>query len=283
VRAWCSASIVLIVMKRLAPESSERPTKRAKSAKPASYDGRAPVRMPLWQYVPGAIDAERSDALYQSLTQQVRDICSVEGVQPIHIFGKEHQQRRLIAYFAVKQEGDKQKAFTYSGIRPTVHEWTPELAELAKLASQLASKATGKTHVFPRALLNWYEHGGKRVDAHRDKDAMNGVIVSFSLAPTVNGRMRTGSERPFVIYDAPTTAKTCRQVARVTLRHRSAFLMLPGMQQKCKHAFPEDPVCSRARRAFVPTATRTAEDAAEEAGRLHAPGPRLNITFREVL
>jgi alkylated DNA repair dioxygenase AlkB len=198
------------------------------------------------------------------LSKLVAQINEEHGRPTIKVFGKDHLEPRLKAYFSASN--DPSKKYVYSNAAQTSHGWPDVVRELSELGSRLVPG-----HSFPRALVNYYRSGGDSVGKHRDSDAMKGYILSFTCYPpssaaassssssssstslaswlskasaddneaatTIRKRKTTASaapqpyERQFVI----STNKPHKRVATYMLGQGSLLLMAPSMQSSYVH------------------------------------------------
>src|SRR6185437_10274523 len=106
---------------------------------------------------------------------------------PVMVYGKLHEQPRLVAYFAI----DSKDKYKYSGGVNPSRGWPSLIAELAAIGESLIPSGRKLT----RGLINFYRSGQDRVGRHADKDALNGYIVSFSFYPVSD----TNTLRKFMI------------------------------------------------------------------------------------
>lgn len=97
------------------------------------------------------------------------------------------------------------------------------------------NKTETKTQgIFNSAVINYYADGTRYIGPHKDKDAMEGPIASFSLYEDSN-ELRT-----FVIYESD--KKTV--VEEIPLEDGSCFIMMDDFQKGYYHAVPK-PMTSR--------------------------------------
>jgi alkylated DNA repair dioxygenase AlkB len=123
-------------------------------------------------------------------------------------------QPRLVAWY-----GDKDRSYTYSGIRLVPLPWTDLLMKL-KGSVEAISKVQ-----FNSVLLNYYRHQRDCMGFHSDDESelgKNPVIASLSL----------GEERAFVLKH-----KTRKNIAPVRLQLTSGSLLLMNgeTQHNWKH------------------------------------------------
>lgn len=135
----------------------------------------------------------------------------------IRMFGKEHQQPRLVAWF-----GDLGSAYTYSGLSMNINPWTSQLMELKNLCEEKAG-----VH-FNSLLLNLYRNGADKVSWHADDEVELGiepVIASLSL----------GAVRRFKFRHRDT-----REVVDCLLPSGSLVVMSGLSQLKWEHEVPKE-------------------------------------------
>lgn len=93
--------------------------------------------------------------------------------EKIRVFGREHLQPRLTAWF-----GDPGAVYTYSGLTLAPAPWSPELAALRALVEEACGER------FNSALVNYYRGGDDSMGFHADAEpelGQNPVIASVSL------------------------------------------------------------------------------------------------------
>jgi len=134
--------------------------------------------------------------------------------EQIIVWGKRHMQPRLVAWY-----GDKDRSYTYSGIRLVPLPWTDLLIKL-KGSVEAISKVQ-----FNSVLLNYYRHQRDSMGFHSDDEpelGKNPVIASLSL----------GEERAFILKH-----KTRKDIAPVRLQLTSGSLLLTNgeTQHNWKH------------------------------------------------
>jgi alkylated DNA repair dioxygenase AlkB len=132
------------------------------------------------------------------------------------MFGKRIVTAREVAWF-----GDRETGYTYSGTTKQALPWTPELAELRKLAETL----TGSR--YNSCLLNLYHHGGEGMGWHSDNEksiAPESAIASLSL----------GAERVFKLRH-----KATKETVSIPLPHGSLLVMEGATQVHWAHSVPK--------------------------------------------
>lgn len=112
-------------------------------------------------------------------------------------------------------------------------------AASADAATRTPAMTSTKTR-FPRALVNYYRNGQDNIGAHRDSDAMDGYIVSFTF---YEDNTPPNEKRKFVIRDndinhPPVHSSNGDIVVEIWMEQGSAIIMKPGMQRLFKHQVP---------------------------------------------
>jgi alkylated DNA repair dioxygenase AlkB len=134
-------------------------------------------------------------------------------VDQLIIFGKLVTTRRKVAWI-----GDRNCAYTYSGIKKQPQAWTPELLFIKSQIEELAQSN------FNSCLLNFYHDGadgmGWHSDDEKELDAQS-PIASLSL----------GASRKFAFRH-----KTDKTTTSLILENGSALIMYPPTQQFWQHA-----------------------------------------------
>jgi alkylated DNA repair dioxygenase AlkB len=162
-------------------------------------------------------------AFYQSdtaahLFAQLRDeITWQQG--SVHIFGKDHQEPRLTAWF-----GDEGARYRYSGRDLMPQAWTPLLANI----KQALETHTG--HRFNSVLLNYYRDERDGMGWHSDDEAELGaqpVIASLSL----------GASRRFKLRHKSALQK---QTLCIALGDGDLLVMAGAMQENWQHSVPKE-------------------------------------------
>lgn len=132
------------------------------------------------------------------------------------MFGKRIVTAREVAWF-----GDEETGYTYSGTTKHALPWTPELAELRKLAEALTGAC------FNSCLLNLYHHGGEGMGWHSDDEKSivpESAIASLSL----------GAERAFKLRH-----KTTKETIFLPLAHGALLVMEGATQKNWTHSVPK--------------------------------------------
>lgn len=181
----------------------------------------------LFKVVPRAVGAAKSKTMFKALSAFVLEKTN-GAADTIKPFGKDIKEPRLKTYCSrVDAE------YEYSRATHVNRGWPKELDELCELATALC----GDQLPFTRAVINLYRDGNDSIGAHRDADAKDAYIVSFSFYEQDDGlrylTVRHSPERGVVV--APHGPKVDSAIAKVPMPQGSAILMLPGMQQLCKH------------------------------------------------
>ena len=163
------------------------------------------------RYWPQALDAERADALLESLRAG-----TAWRQEHVVIFGQRRLVPRLVAW-----HGDPDAHYTYSGTAHEPRPWTPDLQALRSVAETL----TG--HWYNSVLLNLYRDGRDGMGWHADDEPELGrepAIASFSLGATRRFRLRH---------------RRSRQVVELELGHGSLLSMAGETQHHYVHAVPK--------------------------------------------
>lgn len=164
----------------------------------------------LYKYFPNAVPAEETDRFYNAFKDSVR-----KDKDKFTIFGKSREEPRYKNFFS--KDGHTYK---YSGMENQSVGWTKELDELAEIAQQ---KIETK-ELFESALVNYYPDGKHYIGKHRDKDAMQGYIASFSFGEQRIFRIRHNSGN---IYKD------------ICMEDGSLLVMCPGFQEMFTHEVPK--------------------------------------------
>jgi alkylated DNA repair dioxygenase AlkB len=146
--------------------------------------------------------------------------------KPIVLFGKEHMQPRLVAWY-----GDADTTYKYSGTINIPRPWTPALLELRARVERAAEAR------FNSVLLNLYRDGRDSMGLHSDDEPELGpVIASVSL----------GATRKFVLVPKKKSATTAPK-QELYLKHGSLLVMSGDVQQRFKHGVPKEPAIAAPR------------------------------------
>jgi len=133
----------------------------------------------------------------------------------IRMFGKEHPQPRLVAWF-----GDPGSEYSYSGLRMNVRPWITSISTLKSVAESYSGV------VFNSVLINLYRNGDDKVSWHSDNEPELGptpTIASISLGATRRFKFRH---------------LTTREVVEASLTSGSLVVM-SGLSQSCwEHEIP---------------------------------------------
>jgi alkylated DNA repair dioxygenase AlkB len=156
----------------------------------------------------------------------------------ILVYG-EHDEPRLTGMYS-KTGG----TFTYSGVaRPAKAEWPEVIQRLVAIATAAYPKLHCAACVrladavcdcpaieYDSALINLYRNGKDNVSWHRDKDAIDQPIASFTFYAT-----DIEHPRPFYVrqYGRPGADRMVWNIP-----NRSFLLMLPGMNVTHEHSVP---------------------------------------------
>lgn len=177
----------------------------------------------MWNYKEKVVNRENSARYYNVFKELVR-----KDKAPVILYGIQRTEQRYKNFFS--KDGH---SYAYSGVNNKSVGWPPELQELAEVAVSiipLRKEPDIKDGINPlefnSAIVNYYPDGTHYIGAHRDRDAMEGYIVSFSF----------GATRKFVIR---TNDK--KIVETIALENGSAVVMMPGMQPSYVHEIAKDP------------------------------------------
>ena len=158
-----------------------------------------------------------SEAEAAALFEELRESVPFRQ-ETIRLFGREHLQPRLTAWF-----GDPEAVYTYSGLTLTPEPWAPPLAALRARVEAACGQP------FNSVLLNYYRGGDDAMGFHADAERELGkdpVIASVSL----------GAPRRFVLK------YTGRQKGVPTLEldlGRGSLLVMAGStQHHYRHGVP---------------------------------------------
>lgn len=137
--------------------------------------------------------------------------------EKIKLFGKEHLQPRLSAFF-----GTEDLSYSYSGITLEVEHFSPELLSIKNRVEEIS-----KTD-FNSCLANLYRDGNDSMGWHSDDEkelGKNPVIASVSF----------GAERIFHLKHKQDPA----QKQKIMLPHGSLLIMKEKTQHFWKHQLPK--------------------------------------------
>jgi alkylated DNA repair dioxygenase AlkB len=135
----------------------------------------------------------------------------------IKMFGKEHPQPRLVAWF-----GDPGRGYTYSGVSMNINPWTSQLETLKTICEQKAGRS------FNSLLLNLYRNGEDKVSWHSDDEPELGsepCIASLSL----------GAVRRFKFRH-----RDSKEIVDCSLTPGSLVVMSGLSQTKWEHEVPKE-------------------------------------------
>ncbi|APG60041.1 alpha-ketoglutarate-dependent dioxygenase AlkB family protein [Christiangramia salexigens] len=164
------------------------------------------------EYYPSFLSLKESDTLLKSLLN-----LSCWQQDTIKLFGKEVLQPRLTALF-----GEKDKTYTYSGLKMTPIAFPKELKELKTKCEEIS-----RSH-FTTCLANLYRDGNDSMGWHSDDEKELGkqpVIASVSL----------GAERLFHLKHRTDPSKK----QKLRLHHGSLLIMKGSTQEYWKHQLPK--------------------------------------------
>ena len=164
------------------------------------------------RYVPDFFNAENANFYFEKLQQEVP-----WKQDKIKLFGKEHFQPRLSAFFA-----EKNVNYAYSGLKLKPEDFSEEILQIKKSVEKI-SRLT-----FNSCLANLYRDGQDSMGWHSDDEkelGKNPVIASVSF----------GAERIFHLKNK--TDKTLKR--KISLAHGSLLLMEGATQHNWKHQLPK--------------------------------------------
>lgn len=153
----------------------------------------------------------------QSWTTIMNDLLEVVPWEShtIRMFGKEHAQPRLVAWF-----GDPGSEYSYSGLKMNVRPWIASVLRLKLIAESYAGI------IFNSVLINLYRNGDDKVSWHSDNEPELGhtpTIASISLGATRRFKFRH---------------LTTKEVVEASLSSGSLVVM-SGLSQSCwEHEIP---------------------------------------------
>jgi alkylated DNA repair dioxygenase AlkB len=159
--------------------------------------------VPFAQYHKNVIPKEECDNYYNYFKDNVDKEQKV-----LHFFG-EKKEPRFTAFYSSYDHNYK-----YSGITMESKGWPEQVSRLVELGETITGFKCNSV------LVNYYPDGSYYVSRHRDKDAMQGDILSFSF----------GDSRTFRIRD-----NKGKIVKDVDLESGSLFVMKEGFQSEYMH------------------------------------------------
>ncbi len=139
----------------------------------------------------------------------------------IMLFGRRVMQPRLVAWY-----GDRESAYTYSGLRLEPRPWHPLLLELK---GRVEEACGGR---FNSVLANAYRDGNDSMGWHSDDEPELGMsprIASLSL----------GAERIFLLRRAASLREPGERSRKLLLAHGSLLIMRGDSQEKFQHSIPK--------------------------------------------
>ncbi|WP_372918759.1 alpha-ketoglutarate-dependent dioxygenase AlkB [Salegentibacter sp.] len=164
------------------------------------------------RYIPEFFISEEADFILERLQQVIP-----WKQDRIKLFGKEHMQPRLSAFFA-----EPDINYSYSGLK-LKPEYFPEI--ILKIKNRVESFSGFE---FNSCLANLYRDGQDSMGWHSDDErelGRNPVIASVSF----------GAERIFHLKHK--TDKNLKE--KILLKHGSLLIMEDGMQHNWKHQLPK--------------------------------------------
>ncbi|BBF71059.1 alpha-ketoglutarate-dependent dioxygenase AlkB family protein [Sphingomonas bisphenolicum] len=139
--------------------------------------------------------------------------------ESVRVWGKVHQQPRLIAWY-----GDPQSNYSYSGIKLSPLSWSELILEIRSVVEDMAGE------VFNSVLLNYYRDGNDSMGFHSDDEKELGArptIASVSL----------GAERALAFKSK---VDESAKIAKVPLASGSLLLMKGETQRLYKHGIAKE-------------------------------------------
>lgn len=164
------------------------------------------------RYIPDFFNAEEARFYFEKLQQEIP-----WKQDRIKLFGKEHLQPRLSAFFA-----EKDLNYAYSGLKLNPEEFSEEILQIKKNVEIFSGL------IFNSCLANLYRDGQDSMGWHSDDEkelGKNPVIASVSF----------GAERIFHLKHK--TDKDLKK--RILLKHGSLLLMEEETQHHWKHQLPK--------------------------------------------
>ncbi len=164
------------------------------------------------RYIPNFFNSENANFYFEKLQQEIP-----WKQDKIKLFGKEHFQPRLSAFFAAQDVN-----YAYSGLKLKPKEFSEEILQIRKSVEEFS----GLT--FNSCLANLYRDGQDSMGWHSDDEkelGKNPVIASVSF----------GAERIFHLKNK--TDKNLKQ--KVSLVHGSLLMMEEATQHNWKHQLPK--------------------------------------------
>jgi len=169
------------------------------------YDGSAM----FYKWVLGGLDDSQ---LFRDLDENIP-----WESRTIKMFGKEHPQPRLVAWF-----GDPGRNYSYSNVAMNINPWTPLLEKLKSICEEKSGSS------FNSLLLNKYRNGEDKVSWHADNEPELGnepCIASLSLGATRRFKFRHCDSK---------------QVVECRLPSGSLVVMSGLSQSKWVHEIPKE-------------------------------------------
>lgn len=165
------------------------------------------------------LDKQRAHAIYQTLKQKL------PWDHPDIFIAGQYRKIPRLQYWV----GDKEAAYTYSGVRFLPQPWTPLLSEIKdRLQSFLNVR-------FNSVLANYYRHGQDSMGWHSDNEPELGeqpVIASISLGAERLFKLRSVKANPFLQDDKLKPLK-------FSLRSGDLLVMSGDTQRYWQHSVPK--------------------------------------------
>lgn len=134
----------------------------------------------------------------------------------IKMYGKNIPLPRYTSWY-----GDKNKSYTYSGIRSEPNEWNKGLLYIKQKIEEVADVR------FNSVLLNWYRDGEDHLNWHADDEP------ELGKNPVI-GSVNFGETRDFLIRKNDQSAKIA-----IPLKHGTLLIMRGEMQHFWQHSIPK--------------------------------------------
>lgn len=164
------------------------------------------------RYVPEFFNSEEADFYFERLQQEIP-----WKHDKIKLFGKEHFQPRLSAFFA-----EQDVNYAYSGLKLKPEDFSEEILQIKNSVEAFSGL------IFNSCLANLYRDGQDSMGWHSDDEkelGKNPVIASISF----------GAERIFHLKNK--ADKNLKQ--KILLAHGSLLLMEGATQHNWKHQLPK--------------------------------------------
>ena len=163
---------------------------------------------------PNFYSEERANLLLVDLQREIQ-----WKQEKMHMYGKTHDLPRLMAFYGDQEQGDnsegeKNRQYSFSGIRKAPTKWTKSLIEIKKKIEMVSQKG------FNSVLANLYRDGSDGVAWHSDDE------VELGKAPVI-GSVSLGQVREFQLKH-----KTRSELRHSLFLPHGSFLLMSGLTQK---------------------------------------------------